>query len=74
MKFRQMVFSVTQDIATQEMYLEIATIRKIMFKRSENRSEQTFCSLWEQYHWSGFEQNNNNIVQFEAQIENTCQF
>lgn len=68
-----MVFSLTQDITTQEMHLEIATIRKTMFKRSENTTEQTFYSLWDQYHWSGFEQN-NNIFQFEAQIENTCQF
>lgn len=37
-----MVFSLMQDVATQEMHLEIATIRKIMFKRSENRSEETF--------------------------------
>lgn len=68
-----MVFSLTQDIATQEMHLEIATIRKTMFKRSENRTEQTFYSLWDQYNWSGFEQN-DKIFQFEGQIENIVSF
>lgn len=71
MKFSQMVFSLMQDVTTQEMHLATAAVRKIVFKRKENRSEQTFYSPSDQYHWSVLGQNSNNIVQFEAQIENT---
>lgn len=71
MKFSQMVFSLMQDVTTREMHLAIATVRKTVFKRRENRSEQTFYSPSDHYHWSVLEQNGSNIVQFEAQIENT---
>lgn len=44
-KFSQMVFSLMLGVAAQEMHLQIATIRKIMFKRSEHRPEQISYSL-----------------------------
>lgn len=72
--FSQMVFSLTQDAVTQWMHPATASVRKAVSKRSESSSEKTLCSPWDRYWGSVSEQNTNNIIQSEAQMENTFQF